>query len=660
MNSIRARLLITMFLLVAVSLAVMGGINYWKTQAILEQQIESAMGEMVGDKAADIATWFLERQAEMKVIARSPVILSGNEEAIIAYLNEEIKKNPVYNNFLYFDVSGNALAANRARSNVGDRDYVKQIVSGGKSSFVNDPYVARTTGKTVTTISAPIVRDGRIVGGVGGSVELDVVVNMVKEIKIGTSGYGFMLQGDGLTIAHPDAKLVLKDNLMKDQAIDPALRQGMERAAVKREHTFTEYKYNNEAKYMVGEAVKGTGWALFIGVPVNEMNGALKELQRNSVLVTVFMLVLAAGVAWVFSGRMAKNISVLNDVAGKIAGGDLRIGRLAITSNDELGQLARSFETMAVNLANLVRKVASNSEQVAASSQELTASAEQSSQASSNVAGSITQVARGASQQVSAVNEVSAVIEEISATIEEVSSTAQEISKLSEETAQASNVGQKSVDHAVAQMDEMGIQARQAQDAAHELSASSKQIGEIVSLISNIAGQTNLLALNAAIEAARAGEQGRGFAVVADEVRKLAEQSEAAARQITDLIAKNNQSIENVVGSVEQAIGSIDKGVTLVNTAGVGFKSIGGQIEQVALQIQNISSALREVATGSQRIVSSVRDVETVSRDLAGEASNVSAATQEQSASMQEIASSSQSLAVIAQELQAALAAFRV
>lgn len=660
MNSIRARLLIAMFLLVAVALAIMGGINYWQTKDILAQQVESTMGEMVGDKAADISAWFFERQAEVKVIARSPVVLTGNEEAILAYLNEEIKKNPVYNNFLYFDVNGNAVAANRVRSNLGDRDYVKQVVSGGKASFVNDPYVARTTGKTVTTISAPIVRDGRIVGGIGGSVELDLVVKMVSEVKLGKTGYGYLLQSDGLMVAHPDSKLVLKENLMKDAKTDPVLRQAMEQAVIKREHVFAEYRYNNETKYLVGEAVKGTGWALFIGVPVDEMNGALKDLQRNSVVVTVFMLVLAALVAWVFSGRIAKSIRALNDVAGKIAGGDLRIGKLAVTSNDELGQLARSFETMAANLASLVRKVASNSEQVAASSQELTASAEQSSQAASNVAGSITQVAHGASQQVGAVNEVSAVIEEISATIEEVSSTAQEISKLSEETSQASNVGQKSVDHAVAQMDEMGIQARQAQDAAHELSVSSKQIGEIVGLISNIAGQTNLLALNAAIEAARAGEQGRGFAVVADEVRKLAEQSEAAARQITDLIEKNNQSIDHVVGSVELAISSIDKGVTLVNTAGTGFKSIGGQIAQVALQIQNISTALREVAAGSQRIVSSVRDVETVSRNLAGEASNVSAATQEQSASMQEIASSSQSLAQIAQELQAALAAFRV
>ncbi len=498
MNSIRTRLLVVMLLLITVSLGILGGINYWKSKEILMREVQVTMGEKAGDSSMSIAAWFAERQAEIKVIARSPVILSGNEEAILAYLNEEIKKNPVYNNFLYFDVAGNALAANRARSAVGDRDYVKQVVTGGKSSFVNNPYVARTTGKTVTTVSAPIIRDGKIVGGIGGSVGLDTVVKMVSKIQIGKTGYGFMVQNDGLMIAHPDAKLVMKQNLLKDEKTLPSLKQVLEAGAVKRATGFAEYEYNGEKKFTSYAPVSGTSWAIFVSAPADELTVALTDLQRNSLIITLVMLVLAGLVAFLFSGQIAGNVKKLNDVAGKIANGELRIGKLAVTSKDELGQLARSFEVMAMNLSNLVRKASANSEQVAASSEQLTASAHQSADAANNVAASITHVADGASRQVSAVNDVSAIVEEISATIEEVSATAQMVSNLASETAHASDGGQKSVDAAVSQMGEMGMQANQAQEAARELSASSTKIGEIVGLISNIAGQTNLLALNAA------------------------------------------------------------------------------------------------------------------------------------------------------------------
>jgi methyl-accepting chemotaxis protein len=270
------------------------------------------------------------------------------------------------------------------------------------------------------------------------------------------------------------------------------------------------------------------------------------------------------------------------------------------------------------------------------------------------------QVAQGADKQVGAVNETAAVVEELSSTVVGVVSTAKKMAEMADRTTQVTDAGQSSAGRAVSQMDAVGKGARQAQHAAVELKDSSAQIGEIVSLISNIAGQTNLLALNAAIEAARAGEQGRGFAVVADEVRKLAEQSEHAAQQIKDLIDKNHQSIGNVVGAIDTAIGDIDQGISLVNAAGTNFKEIDAMVRDVAAQVRQISTALSEVEAGNRRITDSVSVVERLSRQASGEAENVSAATEEQSAAMEEIASSSHALAKLAQDMQVAVSRFKV
>jgi methyl-accepting chemotaxis protein len=193
-----------------------------------------------------------------------------------------------------------------------------------------------------------------------------------------------------------------------------------------------------------------------------------------------------------------------------------------------------------------------------------------------------------------------------------------------------------------------------------KLGDSSKQIGEIIDTIAGIASQTNLLALNAAIEAARAGEQGKGFAVVAEEVRKLAEGSEQAARQIATIISQIQEDTEGAVVAMNQGTKEVAAGANVVQSAGATFNDIANQLGGVSGQIKEITAAIHELAQGSQQIVASVRDIDQVSKQTAEQTETVSAATEEQAAAMGEIASSSQSLAKLAEDLQHSISRFRV
>ena len=651
------KLMITILAIVLVSLSALGGLNYWKARQILSENLVNEITSQARGAAGDVNDWLDTRKIEMAGIALSPVLQTGNVEAIAPFLVNAIKANGRYETFGYITPAGIAHDSKGVTIDLSTRAYFQKAMTG--NAVISDPVVSPATGGLVAVVAVPVKTAGKVTGVFFGAMSLDEFAKKVATVKFGQTGAAYVLKGDGVTIANQNKELVMKDNPLKNEKLPASLRAATERM-VKGETGTAIYEYNNIEK-MVGFApITTVGWSLAVSLPVAEATGALDALTMISLITIVVVLVIAAiFIAW-FARRIAKPIQVLEGAANRIAGGDLTLAQINITSNDEIGRLGQAFETMTKNLRGLIKQVSNATGQLASSSEELTASAQQSADASGSIAGSIQQIAYGSEKQVSAVNDTSAIVEEISATMEEVSATAAEMTTMSEQTATVSLAGKTSVDRAVTQMGAVSVGAKQAQTAAVELKASSAQIGEIVGLISTIAGQTNLLALNAAIEAARAGEQGRGFAVVADEVRKLAEQSETAARQIKTLVGSNHDSIGKVVGAIDIAIQDITQGVELVNVAGANFAAINDQIRQVTDQVGIIAKAISEAAVGSQRIVGSIKEVESASRNAAAEAQSVSAATEEQSASMEEIAASSQSLAKLATDLQVTVAKFRI
>lgn len=386
---------------------------------------------------------------------------------------------------------------------------------------------------------------------------------------------------------------------------------------------------------------------------------AASSAKATAVVISLLTALLGIGIGYLTARKIASQVKNMSRAAQQVAAGDLSL-TVKAESRDEIGNLAESLSTMVADLRNVVKKVQSNAEQVAAASEELTASADQSAQAANQVAGSIVEVASGAAGQLKAANATAEVVESMSAGIEEIAASANQVANHSAKANTMAKDGGVSVQKAVDQMAQVEKTVDSSAQIVARLGDRSKEIGQIVDTIANIAGQTNLLALNAAIEAARAGEQGRGFAVVADEVRKLAEQSSDAAKQIGTLIVEIQADTGQAVTAMNDGTREVKVGTEVVNAAGNSFKEIAAFITEISEQIREISAAIQQMAGGSQQIVSSVKDIEGLSKRTADESENVSAATEEQSASMQEIASSSKSLAIMAQELQDTVKKFKI
>ena len=411
--------------------------------------------------------------------------------------------------------------------------------------------------------------------------------------------------------------------------------------------------------------VIGTGnWVDHIEKDVQVKVEENKRQVSYDITLTVVIALIALGLVSAFAMYISRKISepVVKVAEGvkQIAAGDLGIADLEVESKDEIGQLAHSVNEMKQHLKELIRGIANSSSQVAAASEQLTAGAEQSAHVVTQVAESINEVAQGAEKQMRAVTETSSAVEHISSGMQQAAAGSAQAAEHSTQAARKAKEGDLAVGRAVTQMASIERTVNNSAQVVAKLGERSKEIGQIVSVISGIAGQTNLLALNAAIEAARAGEQGRGFAVVADEVRKLAEQSQEAAQRIAELIGEIQGDTDQAVVAMSEGTREVKVGSEVVSAAGQAFAEITELVAHVSEQVQDISQVMQRMSQGSEKIVTSVHTVSNLSEAAMGEAQTVSAATEEQSASMEEIASSSRALANLAQDLQEAVNRFRL
>ena len=348
------------------------------------------------------------------------------------------------------------------------------------------------------------------------------------------------------------------------------------------------------------------------------------------------------------------------EFATVVAEGNLTPNLYCMTEQDEVGHLCKALNKMLESFRSLVGNISHNADIFADSSSVLSERAEATAQAAQQVALAINQVALGSQAQANSVQAILEAITEMSALIQKIEQSILLADKASSQALHVANDGNNSIAKTSAQMNHIHQTVAETGNIITELGEKSASIGSIVETIKTISDQTNLLALNAAIEAARAGEHGRGFSVVAEEVRKLAEQSTHSSAQIEQIIHDITLNVGRAISSMDEEKEVVLSGAQVIEEAQKAFARIVESTQTVNRHIGEVSKFSKQIAAGSDHITREISQVASVSQQTTAQTQEVASNSTEQLSSMQEINASTEELSNAAQDLQAASRKFRL
>jgi len=624
-NSIRAKLTVAIVLTLVLTVTVLGSLNYWNTKRVLLKDTEENLAALSQHNAGKLGLWLDIRKSELAVLANSPAVADASLDSALTYLKAENKRNSVYSFFFVIDPDGNANLTTGAKTNVADRPYFQQAKTG--KVVISNPVISKVDGKPVVVVAAPISKDGKISGVLAATVTLGDMIALVGKVKAGETGYAYVVQQDGQIIFHPSEKLAMKLNLLKDSGVDASLKAITEKM-VKGDQGVAKYTLNADEQYAAYAPISGTTWSLAVSAPAKEMTVKLNSLLWSTLVVLLLVLVAAIVSSIYIADNFTRPLHAMNLLLHDISQGNLT-RRLEITSKDELGETCRCLNSFVDRIHTIISQVTLTTSRVSAAATQVNATS--------------CLLAASADSVASQVGTVATAGEEMAATSNDIAHNCQLAAEESQKANEVAMTGAKVVEDTIAVMNCIAERVQSSARTVENLGSRSDQIGAIVGTIEDIADQTNLLALNAAIEAARAGEQGRGFAVVADEVRALAERTTRATREISEMIKAIQQETRGAVLIMEEGVDEVARGTEKAAGSGRALELILEKISAVTNQINLVAVAAEEQTATTSEISSNMLQITDV---IAG----TSRGTQESAVAAEELNGNAEELQRLVQQ----------
>ncbi|WP_417706110.1 methyl-accepting chemotaxis protein [Pseudomonas sp.] len=564
--------------------------DYLQRNAIRED-LESYLHEMGNVTASNIQNWLSGRILLVESAAQS-ISNDSEPDRVVKLLEQKALTSSFAFTYLGTESGGFTMRPDEqmpADYDPRTRPWYKDALAAGGTTLT-EPYVDAATGELIITIATP----ARPAGVVGGDLSLQTLVNIINALDFDGIGYAFLVSADGKVLVHPDKDLVMKN--LKDIYPQNTPRISSE---------FSEAQLDGNTRILTFAPVKGlpsVNWHIGLSIDKAKAYSMLTEFRASAIVATVIAVVLIIALLGLLIRVLMQPLTAMGKAMQDIAQGEGDLTkRLAIQSNDEFGALARSFNQFVERIHGSIREVSSATVQVNEVAK-LVVNASNSSMVNSD-------------EQASRTNSVAAAINQLGAAAQEIARNAADASSQASDARHQAEDGGKVVQQAISSMSELSNKISDACAKIEMLNSKTVDIGQILEVIKSISQQTNLLALNAAIEAARAGEAGRGFAVVADEVRNLAHRTQESAQEIEKMIEELQVGSRESVTTMTESQRYSEDSVDIANQAGERLGTVTARIGEIDGMNQSVATATEEQTSVIESLNMDIIEINTLNQE---------------------------------------------
>ncbi|MBV4457007.1 MULTISPECIES: methyl-accepting chemotaxis protein [Pseudomonas] len=569
--------------------------NDWLQRNAIREDLNNYLNEMGEVTAGNIQTWLNGRILLIENAAQNIAI--NPEPSTVAGLLEQKALTSTFMASYLGDATGHFTIRPDAKMPDGFDPRVRpwyKGAEGSSTSTLTEPYIDAATGQLIISIATASKKAGQSVGVVGGDLSLQTLIDTLAARDFDGMGYVFLVSADGKILVHPDKALVMK-----------SLKEAYPQDTPRISSDFSEVTVDGKTRIVTFTPIKGlpsVNWYIGLSVDKDKAFSMLSQFRTSAVIATVIAVAIIIALLGMLIRILIQPLHVMTRAMEDIADGEGDLTkRLTIQNQDEFGVLGTAFNRFVERIHGSIREVSSATGQV--------------NEVALRVVAASNSSMYNSDQQASRTNSVAAAINQLGAAAQEIARNAAQASTQASDARNLAEDGQQVVDRSIKAMNQLSSMLSASSTNIESLNSKTVNIGQILEVITSISQQTNLLALNAAIEAARAGEAGRGFAVVADEVRNLAHRTQESAQQVQTMIEELQVGARESVSTMSDSQRHSQDSVEIANQAGERLSSVTQRIGEIDGMNQSVATATEEQTAVVESINVDITEINTLNQE---------------------------------------------